>query len=149
MARPGRRAEPALVGAPVWAEVVLLPAGGTPVPIGVTLVMTVVETPVPAGVEEAGAELAGAELTGAELAGAELAGAELAGAEVSAAEVWAALVAAAEEEAAAEEPEPGLAQRAWVAGRTLSVVIVRSNSFFKTVHGRETYSGRHQHRTWR
>lgn len=108
MARPGRRAEPALVGAPVGPVVVRLPAGGTPVPTGVTLVMTVVETPVPAGAEEAGAELAGAELTGAELAGAELAGAE-----VWAAEVWAALVAAAEEPAAEEpEPEPALEQRA-------------------------------------
>lgn len=111
MARPGRRAEAAPVGALVGAVVVRLPAGGTPVPTGVTLVMTVVETPVPAGTEEAGAELAGAELTGAELAGAELAGAELAAAEVWAALVGAAVVPAAEEPAA-EEPEPGLAQRA-------------------------------------
>lgn len=107
MARPGRTTGAAPVGALWGAVVVRLPAGGTPVPTGVTLVMTVelvmtvVEAPVPAGAELAGAELAGAELAGAELAGAELA-----------AEVWAALVAAAEEEAAAEEPEPGLAQRA-------------------------------------
>lgn len=114
MARPGRRAEAAPVGALVGAVVVRLPAGGTPVPTGVTLVMTVVERPVPAGTEEAGAELAGAELTGAELAGAELAAAVVWAALVGAAVVPAAVVPAAEEEPAAEEPEPepGLAQRA-------------------------------------
>jgi hypothetical protein len=81
MARPGRRTEPALVGAPVGAEVVRLPEGGTPVPMGVTLVTTVEAAEVTAA-EVTAAEVAGAELAGAELAGAEEAGAELAGAEV-------------------------------------------------------------------
>lgn len=120
MARPGRTTGAAPVGALWGAVVVRLPAGGTPVPTGVTLVMTV-EAPVPAAVVAA-AVVAAAVVAGAELAGAELAGAELA------AEDWAAELEAAAEEPAAElepEPEPGLAQRAWVAGRTLSVVIVR------------------------
>lgn len=82
MARPGRRAEPALVGAEVWLVVVRLPVA--PVPAGVV----VVTMPVPAGVVWAGAELTGAELT-TELT--ELA-TELATEEVSAAEVWAAEV---------------------------------------------------------
>lgn len=77
MARPGRTTGAAPVGALWVAVVVRLPAGGTPVPTEVTLVMTVVEAVVPAAVVAA-AVLAGAELAGAELTGAELAGAELA-----------------------------------------------------------------------